>query len=76
MGRRPRAFDVHRWNRGDDVLALKLIQLALLRHPENEDLAQLRQRALGSLKVRYQQMNPFKFIIYSEWAGAELAPVE
>lgn len=62
--------------RGDDVLALKLTQLALLRHPANEELARLRQRALESLRVRNQQMNPFKFIIYSEWAGAELLPVE
>jgi glyoxylase-like metal-dependent hydrolase (beta-lactamase superfamily II) len=62
--------------RGDDVLALKLTQLALLRHPANEDLTQLRRRALENLRVRNQQMNPFKFIIYSEWAGAELAPVE
>jgi glyoxylase-like metal-dependent hydrolase (beta-lactamase superfamily II) len=62
--------------RGDDVLALKLTQLALLRYPANEDLTQLRQRALDNLRVRHQQMNPFKFIIYSEWAGAELSPVE
>lgn len=63
-------------DRGDDVLALKLTQLALLRHPANEDLTQLRRRALENLRARYQQLNPFKFIIYSEWAGAELAPVE
>jgi glyoxylase-like metal-dependent hydrolase (beta-lactamase superfamily II) len=62
--------------RGDDVLALKLTQLALLRHPGNEDLAQLRRRALDNLRARNQAMNPFKFIIYSEWAGEELAPVE
>jgi glyoxylase-like metal-dependent hydrolase (beta-lactamase superfamily II) len=62
--------------RGDDVLALKLTQLALLRHPADADLTQLRRQALDNLRVRYQQLNPFKFIIYSEWAGAELAPVE
>ncbi len=62
--------------RGDDVLALKLTQLALLRHPANEDLTRLRQRALDNLRTRNQQLNPFKFIIYSEWAGAELSPVE
>lgn len=58
--------------RGDDVLALKLTQLAVLRHPAHEELAALRRQALESLRVRNQQLNPFKFIIYSEWAQAEL----
>jgi len=62
--------------RGDDALALKLTQLALLRHPADAELAQLRRRALDNLRARNQAMNPFKFIIYSEWAGAEVPPVE
>ena len=62
--------------RGDDVLALKLAQLGLVRYPSSEALAALRHRALDSLRLRYQQLSPFKFIIYSEWAGAELSPVE
>ena len=62
--------------RGDDVLALKLAQLGLVRYPASEALTALRRRALDNLRVRHQQMSPFKFIIYSEWAGAELAPVE
>ena len=36
----------------------------------------LRRRALDSMRLRHQQLSPFKFIIYSEWAGAELSPVE
>ena len=63
-------------DRGDDVLALKLTQLGLLRHPANAELTQLRREALDHLRTRNQQLNPFKFIIYSEWAGAELPPVE
>jgi glyoxylase-like metal-dependent hydrolase (beta-lactamase superfamily II) len=62
--------------RGDDVLALKLAQLGLMRYPSSEALAALRRRALDNLRLRHQQLSPFKFIIYSEWAGAELSPVE
>ena len=62
--------------RGDDALALKLTQLALLRHPANDELTQLKRRALDNLRARNQALNPFKFIIYSEWAGAEVLPVE
>ncbi len=61
---------------GDDALALKLAQLGLVRYPGSKPLAALQRRALDNLRLRYQQMSPFKFIIYSEWAGAELAPVE
>ena len=62
--------------RGDDVLALKLAQLGLLRYPSSEALPALRRQALAGLRARYQQLSPFKFIVYSEWAGAELPPVE
>jgi len=62
--------------RGDDVLALKLAQLGLARYPGSEALAALRRRALDNLRARHQGLSPFKFIIYSEWAGAELSPVE
>jgi len=62
--------------RGDDALALKLAQVGLVRYPSSEALTALRRRALDNLRVRNQQMSPFKFIIYSEWAGAELSPVE
>ena len=62
--------------RGDDVLALKLGDLGLVRYPSSEALTTLRRRALDNMRLRHQQMSPFKFIIYSEWAGAELQPVE
>src|SRR5215470_24896 len=62
--------------RGDDVLALKLATLGLLRYPSSEPLGTLRRHALDNLRLRHQQMSPFKFIIYSEWAGAELSPAE
>jgi glyoxylase-like metal-dependent hydrolase (beta-lactamase superfamily II) len=62
--------------RGDDVLALKLADLGLVRYPSSDALTALRRRALDNMRLRHQQMSPFKFIIYSEWAGAELSPVE
>ena len=62
--------------RGDDVLALKLAQMGLVHYPSSDTLAVLRRRALDNMRARYQQLSPFKFIIYSEWAGAELSPIE
>jgi glyoxylase-like metal-dependent hydrolase (beta-lactamase superfamily II) len=62
-------------DRGDDILALKLIDLGLLSHPASATLTALRREALDRLRVRYQGLNPFKFIVYSEWAGADLPPL-
>jgi len=62
--------------RGDDVLALKLADLGLVRYPSSDALTAVRRRVLDNMRLRHQQMSPFKFIIYSEWAGAELSPVE
>ncbi len=61
---------------GDHVLALKLADLGLLTYPASRPLTELRRQALDGLRATHQQLNPFKFIIYSEWAGADLAPVE
>jgi glyoxylase-like metal-dependent hydrolase (beta-lactamase superfamily II) len=61
---------------GDHVLALKLVDLGLVNYPASRTLSELRRRALDGLRARDQQLNPFKFIIYSEWAGADLRPPE
>jgi hypothetical protein len=63
-------------DRQDDALALKLTDLGLLNYSTSQTLTNLRRQALDRLREKYQQLNPFKFIIYSEWAGAELHPVE
>ena len=60
---------------GDHALALEIIRPGLLRHPGSGPLAELRQTALHRLMERYQQSDPFKFLIYAELAGAELGPV-
>ena len=60
---------------GDHALALEIIKPGLLRYPDSAALAELRQTALHRLMERYQQSDPFKFLIYAEQAGAELGPV-
>jgi glyoxylase-like metal-dependent hydrolase (beta-lactamase superfamily II) len=61
---------------GDYALALKLADAGLVNYPTSPKLRKLRRRALDGLRATYQQLNPFKFIIYSEWAQADLPPVE
>jgi glyoxylase-like metal-dependent hydrolase (beta-lactamase superfamily II) len=61
---------------GDHALALQIIQPGLLRHPASITLAGLRRTALHRLMEQYQQLDPFKFLIYAELAGAEIGPVE
>jgi glyoxylase-like metal-dependent hydrolase (beta-lactamase superfamily II) len=60
---------------GDHALALEIIKPGLLRYPASSALAELRRTALHRLMERYQQSDPFKFLIYAEQVGAELGPV-
>ncbi len=59
----------------DAALALEIVTAGLTRHPEDADLAQLRQQALYRLMERYQLQDPFRFLIYAELAGVEIGPV-
>jgi glyoxylase-like metal-dependent hydrolase (beta-lactamase superfamily II) len=61
---------------GDEVLALKLADLGLLNYPASGALTDLRRHALDRLRTWNQGLNPFKFIVYSEWSKADLSPVE
>jgi glyoxylase-like metal-dependent hydrolase (beta-lactamase superfamily II) len=63
-------------DQGDPGLALKLADLGLVRHADSGALRDLRRRALDRLRERYQTMNPFKLIVYSGLADAELLPVQ
>lgn len=63
-------------DQSDYALALKLADLGLLNYPTSRTLTDLRRQALDRLREKYQQINPFKFIIYSERAGAELPPAK
>jgi glyoxylase-like metal-dependent hydrolase (beta-lactamase superfamily II) len=59
---------------GDLPVALKLTELGLRRYPQDRQLEELRRRTLHALRERNQQLNPFKFIMYSRLADAELQP--
>ena len=63
-------------DQSDYALALKFADLGLLNYPASQTLMDLRRQSLDRLREKYQQLNPFKFIIYSEMAGTELPPVE
>jgi glyoxylase-like metal-dependent hydrolase (beta-lactamase superfamily II) len=61
--------------RGDAPLALRVAELGLLRYGNSEALRGARKRALAMLIERYHSVDPFRFIIYSQWADASLRPV-
>jgi glyoxylase-like metal-dependent hydrolase (beta-lactamase superfamily II) len=61
--------------RGDAALALQVADLGLVRHPSSAALRESRERALRTLREIHSQTNPFRFIVYSEWAGRGLDPV-
>jgi hypothetical protein len=61
--------------RGDAALALRIAELGLERYPGSAALRSSRARALTTLVEVNSQMNPFRFIVYSEWSGHALAPV-
>ncbi len=60
---------------GDSALALRVAELGLVRYPNSAALLSSRTRSLTTLREINSQMNPFRFIIYSEWSGKSLAPV-
>jgi glyoxylase-like metal-dependent hydrolase (beta-lactamase superfamily II) len=60
---------------GDCALALEIIEPGLLRHPASAELTELRRTALHRLMGQTQQLDPFRFLIYAELAGAEIGPV-
>ncbi len=61
--------------RRDASLALEIVTAGLASHPDDGELAELRQQALYRLMERYQLLDPFRFLIYAELAGVEIGPV-
>jgi hypothetical protein len=61
--------------RGDAALALQIADLGLVRHPSSAGLQKSREHALTTLRELHSQTNPFRFIVYSEFAGRGLDPV-
>jgi glyoxylase-like metal-dependent hydrolase (beta-lactamase superfamily II) len=62
-------------SRGDASLALQLAEFGLVRYSSSTQLQQIRARALTTLRDIHSQMNPFRFIVYSEWAGRGMGQV-
>jgi glyoxylase-like metal-dependent hydrolase (beta-lactamase superfamily II) len=60
---------------GDHALALEIIKAGLMSHPTSTALAGLRQSVLYRLMDADQQLDPFRFLVYGELAGAELDPI-
>jgi hypothetical protein len=60
-------------DRGDFAMSVRIADLGLAAHPSTPSLLSVRRRALEGLRAKYQLVNPFKFIVYSEMAGAELS---
>jgi hypothetical protein len=60
---------------GDLVLALEILVPGLLQHPDNIELAELRQSVLVRLMEQRQLLDPFGFAVYAQLTGAELSPV-
>jgi glyoxylase-like metal-dependent hydrolase (beta-lactamase superfamily II) len=61
--------------RGDAALALRIAELGLERYPSSAALQRSREQALTTLREIYSQTNPFRFIVYSEFAGRAMDPV-
>lgn len=61
--------------RGDAALALHVAELGLARYPGSAALQRGRARALRTLRELTSQTDPFRFIVYTEQAGATLPPV-
>lgn len=51
---------------GDHELAARATIWALTQYPSDEKLQALKEQAFLKLKEKYQEFNPFKFIIYSQ----------
>jgi hypothetical protein len=63
-------------DQGDLTLALEILAPGLLRHPDSNELAELRHTVLVRLMEQRQLLDPFGFLAYAELAGtAELSPV-
>ncbi|MCX5233323.1 MBL fold metallo-hydrolase [Streptomyces sp. NBC_00233] len=62
--------------RGEHALALRVVNLGLLRHSDAPELDDLRQSLLETMVARNQMLNPFKFMHYAALANLNLAPAE
>jgi glyoxylase-like metal-dependent hydrolase (beta-lactamase superfamily II) len=60
---------------GDAPLALRVADLGLLQHANSGTLQRARKQALSMMIERYGPVDPFRFIVYSQWADTPLREV-
>lgn len=60
--------------RGEPDVALRIVDGALLSHPDDTSLAELRRRILHTLVERHQLFSPFRFAYYAGLAGLTVSP--
>ena len=61
--------------RGDYELSARVIGWAETQYPNSAEIAALKTKTFRKLRERYQETNPFKFIIYSEVIGEGLKAI-
>ena len=62
-------------DRDHAALALRVVDLALRRHPDHAALTELRGLVLARLLAHHQAASPFRFIVYSGLSGVDVPPV-
>ncbi len=63
-------------NNGDYEIAARIVIGALTQYPDSKKLGILKEKTFLKLKEKYQEFNPFKFIIYSEIIRNETPQLE
>ena len=61
---------------GDSAMAYEIVEAVASRHPNERAFDARRDRAVTQLRERYQSMDPFRSIVYSEEGHQALAPVQ
>jgi glyoxylase-like metal-dependent hydrolase (beta-lactamase superfamily II) len=60
---------------GDAAMAYEVVEAVSSRHPNSRSLKQRRDRAVRQLRERFQSIDPFSSIVYSEEGEKPLSPV-
>ena len=60
---------------GDYELAARALRWTDTQFPNHDGLAMLKLKTYRKLQERFQELNPFKFILYSEIIGDETPPI-
>jgi glyoxylase-like metal-dependent hydrolase (beta-lactamase superfamily II) len=61
---------------GDAAMAYEIVEAVASRHPDDRSLDERRDRAVTQLRERYQSIDPFRSIVYSEEGRRPLSPVQ